>query len=198
MAPEEGPTHARGPSVELQGIWEAVMEDMETIPDDLLLKDGQSEKFKCAVCLEVMLEPVSLVKCGHNICKACATQLLASKTTPGERSQRKCPTCREVGDLKGLISMCTVLIRIEIHALPPFNALPSVRCQPCPLGSPAVPDRPSSCPRAQRIRSYVPAHQFREVIMGAVRVRCVNEGCTVEVPIEHLGGHLKEECAHRR
>jgi hypothetical protein len=68
----------------------------QSFSDDLLLRDEQAEKFKCAVCLEVMLEPVTLT-CGHAICKPCATRILGGpKARPGVRSTRKCPTCRKV------------------------------------------------------------------------------------------------------
>jgi hypothetical protein len=64
---------------------------------------------------------------------------------------------------------------------------------PGPWGTEAPP--PS---RAQGVRSQVPAHQLREVIVATVRMRCVNEGCTAEFPVERLEAHLKEDCAHRR
>jgi hypothetical protein len=58
-------------------------------------------------------------------------------------------------------------------------------------------DRPSPS-HTQAVRSQVPAHNLKQVIVAAVRMRCVNEGCTAEFPVERLEAHLKEDCAHRR
>jgi hypothetical protein len=94
---EEQAQQAGAPPAEpLPEQWEVVVEAPGVITDDLLLKDEHAEKFKCAVCLEVMLQPVALVPCGHAICKPCATRVLAGKARPGVRSTRKCPTCRQV------------------------------------------------------------------------------------------------------
>ena len=48
-----------------------------------------AEWLKCAVCLDVLAEPVSLLVCGHTFCSACVAPILAKPA-----AQRKCPNCR--------------------------------------------------------------------------------------------------------
>jgi hypothetical protein len=46
----------------------------------------------CAVCLEVLLDPVTL-SCGHSLDQACLERVL--QMAEAGRGQRACPTCRE-------------------------------------------------------------------------------------------------------
>jgi hypothetical protein len=84
---------AAGSHVAQKGEWE-LQEAADPIPDDMLVKDTVSDAFRCAVCLELMLEPVSLVPCGHAFCRGCSDKLMeGAKETGGVR----CPKDRVVG-----------------------------------------------------------------------------------------------------
>ncbi|KAH7711523.1 hypothetical protein AAVH_21174 [Aphelenchoides avenae] len=50
-----------------------------------------TESLKCTVCLEMYREPLTLPTCGHSVCSACAQQLTANTTSPGNVV---CPECR--------------------------------------------------------------------------------------------------------
>ncbi|XP_044837295.1 tripartite motif-containing protein 10-like [Mauremys mutica] len=55
-------------------------------------KRGLQEPVNCSICLASFNDPVILIKCGHNFCRACITQYCQeSKTSPRYR----CPQCRE-------------------------------------------------------------------------------------------------------
>ena len=47
-----------------------------------------AQEFSCAICLDIMVEPVSVVPCGHSFCRCCL-----------QSSVRECPECRT--SLKG-------------------------------------------------------------------------------------------------
>ena len=44
-----------------------------------------TEEFICAICLEIMVEPVNVIPCGHSFCSSCLTD-----------SVSECHTCRSV------------------------------------------------------------------------------------------------------
>ncbi|XP_036181098.1 tripartite motif-containing protein 34-like isoform X1 [Myotis myotis] len=51
---------------------------------------NMKEKMTCAICLELLTEPLSLT-CGHSFCQACITDNKASEIGPGGESS--CPVC---------------------------------------------------------------------------------------------------------
>ncbi|XP_023614532.1 tripartite motif-containing protein 34 isoform X2 [Myotis lucifugus] len=51
---------------------------------------NMKEKVTCAICLELLTEPLSL-NCGHSFCQACITDNKASEIGPGGESS--CPVC---------------------------------------------------------------------------------------------------------
>ena len=51
--------------------------------------DKKEVDFNCAVCLEIMVEPITL-PCGHNFCYSCLDQYFNESNT--------CPLCR--GEIK--------------------------------------------------------------------------------------------------
>ncbi|XP_053146429.1 E3 ubiquitin-protein ligase TRIM7-like [Hemicordylus capensis] len=48
------------------------------------------EEATCSVCLEYFKDPVTIVECGHNFCRACLTQCCGEPDT-----EAFCPQCRE-------------------------------------------------------------------------------------------------------
>jgi hypothetical protein len=73
----------------LRSQWEEQQEDTGSL-DQLVVDERHAEMYNCAICMKLMLQPVSLHRCGHNLCETCATIILDST--------RECPTCRQVRD----------------------------------------------------------------------------------------------------
>ena len=59
---------------------------IEDIPREVF-KDSESlDRYSCVKCDSLLRDPVQL-GCGHRVCKLCADELIANKTTP------QCPEC---------------------------------------------------------------------------------------------------------
>jgi len=52
---------------------------------------GSHKSLECSICLNILLEPVSLPACGHTFCLDCACGLLGEKAS---RRAAGCPLCR--------------------------------------------------------------------------------------------------------
>jgi late competence protein required for DNA uptake (superfamily II DNA/RNA helicase) len=66
--------------------------DDNKIPDDHLVEETVNERFRCAVCTEVMMKAVTLVPCGHTFCEGCVQKVMDR----AEPRERKCPKGNEV------------------------------------------------------------------------------------------------------
>ena len=84
-----------------------------------------TDELECAICMEVMKEPVSL-NCQHNFCRECIASVLASGTEE-EEGEIRCPTCRKrsrvpTGDQlpenKLLATMCDAARRAKSETCP--------------------------------------------------------------------------------
>ena len=53
----------------------------------ILFIDTPDNSLECAICQEIICDPVSGVTCGHSFCKSCMKKWTAE--------QKKCPTCRK-------------------------------------------------------------------------------------------------------
>ena len=60
---------------------------MATVPQRVYVTPV-AKWLKCAVCKDVLAEPVALSACGHTFCRACVALVLVKPA-----AQRKCPTC---------------------------------------------------------------------------------------------------------
>src|ERR1700733_8094838 len=69
-----------------------------------------STEFKCPICFEPLLDPVTHKECGNTFCKLCVTSL------------DKCPTCRAKVDISNFVS--TKIIKSIVDAL-------KVKCPQC-------------------------------------------------------------------
>ncbi|XP_053146293.1 zinc finger protein RFP-like [Hemicordylus capensis] len=56
------------------------------------------EEATCSVCLEYFKDPVTIVECGHNFCRACLTQCWGEPDT-----EASCPQCRETVQQRNFI-----------------------------------------------------------------------------------------------
>jgi hypothetical protein len=70
--------------------WEAIPQDVATLAKGSPLEDSASERVTCAICLNVMVEPVSLVPCGHTFDKKCIQEAMDNKPTGGFTCPKGC------------------------------------------------------------------------------------------------------------
>ena len=82
-----------------------------------------TDELECAICMDVMKEPVSL-NCQHNFCRGCIASVLASGAEE-QPDQIRCPTCRKqcrveaaLPENKLLKTMCDAARRAKSETCP--------------------------------------------------------------------------------
>ena len=59
-----------------QGEWERPSLDSSYILDLFPDQDSAKAYFECAICLELLKDPVQVRSCGHLFCRSCIDELL--------------------------------------------------------------------------------------------------------------------------
>ena len=106
-----------------------------------------TDELECAICMDVMKEPVSL-NCQHNFCRGCIASVLASGAEE-QPDQIRCPTCRKqcrveaaLPENKLLKTMCDAARRAnsetcphhpETHAEYYCNTCDVITCDKCAI-----------------------------------------------------------------
>jgi hypothetical protein len=75
-----------------------------------VLPKDVTEELYCSLCLELQVEPVAIIPCGHSFCKACAKQVT------------QCPNCRN--EIKGVVpnlSFANIISGLASTSLLPYD-----------------------------------------------------------------------------
>lgn len=83
-------------------------------PTSTALPKALTEEMYCSLCLELQVEPVAIIPCGHSFCKACAKQV------------EQCPNCRAT--IKGQVpnlSFANVISGLASTSLLPYDDIMS-------------------------------------------------------------------------
>ncbi len=75
-----------------------------------VLPKDVTEELYCSLCLELQVEPVAIIPCGHSFCKACAKQV------------SQCPNCRN--KIKGVVpnvSFANIISGLASTSLLPYD-----------------------------------------------------------------------------
>ena len=131
---------------------------------------------RCAVCIDVLSEPVSLPACGHTFCRACVASVLARPA-----AQRKCPNCRK--DVARSVAAAALPLTWSVDAA--VDAL-RVRCRfgVKEEGDGWVADE-AGCP-AQLSLDGAAAH---EATCGFAFTTCPFAGCGVQLRRSDVASH---------
>ena len=65
------------------------MAKVKAIPKEIFKDSECLDRYSCVKCESVLQDPVQL-GCGHRVCRQCADELIANKTTP------QCPECDDI------------------------------------------------------------------------------------------------------
>eukprot|EP00922_Rhytidocystis_sp_ex-Travisia-forbesii_P009863 GHVS01014426.1.p1 GENE.GHVS01014426.1~~GHVS01014426.1.p1 ORF type:complete len:656 (+),score=81.95 GHVS01014426.1:138-2105(+) len=73
-----------------------ILSEADNIRDDFLLAvtsmPPNAEHYSCSICLEVIVDPVSITACCHRFCWKCLTQAVSNAQIDGDLE--RCPYCR--------------------------------------------------------------------------------------------------------
>ena len=84
--------------------------------------------YKCAICLDIMDDPVSLLQCGHTFCRSCLASSLS-------QSGKSCPECRAAIDVDGKSAGGSKKDKRKNAIEKMGNVIHSVRVIQCAIGN---------------------------------------------------------------
>ncbi|KAL3789544.1 hypothetical protein HJC23_001352 [Cyclotella cryptica] len=131
---------------------------------------------KCAICLDIFSDPVSLVHCGHTFCHECLTSSMqASPTTPC------CPECRAPINKKNKAH------RVRVIESTIGNAI--VRCRNAYLDDECHPHEycPQECSWTGPLSQW-PLHASRDCSVEIIQ--CPISGCCHQCTRGQMASHL--------
>ena len=158
------------------------------------------QELHCPVCLLIQWDPVSIPKCGHELCRSCAEKLTTGK------DKEKCPVCRNTFRVSGEWTPNRTLMRLVDDI--PVHCPVSGKINGCGLlvqyGQ--LKDHVRTCPfrwvfcnAGGKCEKLVSLSVLREHREGECDFRAVDcPSCGSRHVARDLGRHRREECSQEK